>query len=69
MAILKNWEIMNRFGKYVLFGEIVSDEKDRFEVGDKIFTSPIRRIDFAEDGEFEAVAFTKSGTRYDLEHM
>jgi hypothetical protein len=69
MAVLKNWEITDRFGKYVLFGEIVSDDKDRFEVGDKIFTSPIRRIDFTEDDEFEAVAFTKSGTRYDLEHM
>jgi len=61
-ATLIDWKIEDNYGTHRLVGTIIGkDVRGRFQHGERIFTSPLKSIDF-ETG----IAKTKSGSIYKL---
>jgi hypothetical protein len=61
-ATLLDWKIEDNYGTYRLVGTIIGkDTRGRFQHGERIFTSPVKSIDF-ETG----IAKTMSGSIYKL---
>lgn len=61
-ATLLDWKIEDNYGTYRLVGTIIGkDALGRFQHGERIFTSPVKSIDF-ETG----IAKTMSGSIYEL---
>ena len=44
--LLRDWEIKEFFGKYVIVGDVYNDIKRRFNDGARIRTSEVLKIDF-----------------------
>jgi hypothetical protein len=61
-AMLVDWKIEDNYGLHRIVGTIAGDDvKGRFKSGERIFTSPIRTINFDT-----MIAWTKSGSIYKL---
>lgn len=61
-AMLIDWEIDSSFGTHRLIGTIAGEDiKGRYQSGDKIVTSPLKRINFET-----MMASTRSGSIYKL---
>ena len=61
-AVLIDWKIEDNYGLHRIVGTIAGDDlKGRFKSGERIFTSPLRIINFDT-----MIARTKSGSVYKL---